>query len=510
VKIFHKTRTTLISGILAAFLLVLGLGAQMVSAVVYTITGTLRDPSNNSVTGAYVYATAPSSSTISYGPVTTAANGSYSLPVSASGTYDIHFVPITNKGWNEIVDSNISITTNQTINHNFSSQTHTLSGTVTDGTGTALTGITVKLGTTQTTTNGSGQYSLTVSAGSYALYLSGAMSGISSFTMQQSTTGINLINSDMTLNPSIKTATMTITPRNDNGQIKNSGNISARATSGTAIVYPGDPGSAISLIQSNGFTANGSSGTITTIVGATYAASGLDSASNQTSVCEPNYGVHYDCLLLPMTVMANVNFDVPNPAPITRTFSGNLSDGSGNPLSGKTIALTGDGTATGVTDASGNFSITGKAKKYAIKVYVSGSTSTLTQNPSTTTVDLTSDNFSRNLVINWAPLTISVVDNLSNPLNNRLVMLSALGGTATLYTGDPGFAISMDPQNFQPGSGSNTGTLSTIVGSMFTARGLNQPNYYGSICARNASNTYDCLASAYTFTGAASINVVSQ
>lgn len=491
-------------------LLALGFASQMASAVSHTITGTIRDASGNSLSGAYVYATAPSAVDPVAGPVTTNINGAYTLPITTPGTYDLHFIPPTNKGYGPIVDTSVSVTSNQTINHNFSSQMRTLSGTLTDGSGTPLPYVTVKLGSTQTSTDLSGQYSLAVPAGSYPLYVSGAMNGIQSFTLQQSTSSINLVNTNQTLNLSIKTATMTVTPRGDNGQIRTAGSVTARATGGTTSLYPGDPGTTVSLVASDGFTANGAAGIIKTIIGATYAASGLDSTSSQTSVCESARA--YDCLQLPLMVMGDTSYDLPSPAPAFRTFSGTVTDSSGAPLPSVTVALLGDGTATSVTDANGNFSITAKPKQYAIKV--TGSTATLpsftlAQNTANPTVDLRSDNVTRNLQVKNTPLTISVIDSQGNPLNNRLVMVQASAGSTTLYAGDPGTIVSMAAQNIQP-AGSNTGTLETIIGASYTGRGLNQPNYYGSLCARNSSNTYDCLTSAYTVTGPASINVISQ
>jgi hypothetical protein len=489
-----------------------------VGATGSNITGTVRNPSNGTVNGAYVYATNPSSSTPLYGPVTTNSSGFYTLNIPLSGTYDIHIDPPSNNGWSSVVNSNVSVTSDQTINATFSSQTNTISGTLTDSSSNPLSGVTVKIfkGSSQysATTDASGNYSISAPAGYYYFYLSGNMSGISSFTLtQQNTSSLNLLSGNLTLNLTIHTATMTITQYSDGGQ-QALGSVYARATSGIASLYPGDPGTTISLVNSTGFSGS-ATGTIKTIVGATYAASGLESSSNTTSVCEsiPGTSSFFDCLRLPLTVTGDVSFNVPVTSPATRTYSGVLTDGSGTPISGATVTLIkyGDSTASATTDSNGNFSVSAMPKKYYLKVSannVDGMTSfTLTQSSSNPTIDLTSASATQNLQVNTATLTVTANDGSGNPNYFTTVNAQTSSGSTTLYTGDPGETPVIYSAGFSTQPNNNVGTIGTIVGASYSAKGLHVTNTNGSICDLDVSPYWNCLTTAYTVSGAGSLNV---
>src|ERR1051326_302307 len=79
------------------------------------VTGTVTSQAGGGVQNVSVTATAPGGSTTLFGPVLTAANGSYQLDVDP-GTYDIHFVPPAGSGLNPIVDNNIAVNSDQTLN----------------------------------------------------------------------------------------------------------------------------------------------------------------------------------------------------------------------------------------------------------------------------------------------------------------------------------------------------------------------------------------------------------
>src|SRR6266705_1912202 len=496
-----------------------------VGATWSNITGTVRNPSNGFVNGAYVYATVPSGSTPLYGPVTTNSSGAYTLNIPVSGTYDIHIDPPSNTGMSSYTDSSVSVSSDQTINDTLSAQTHTISGPLTDSSSNPLNGATVEifknsgwgLSWYQTTTNSTCNYSITAPAGSYYLYLSGnnQISGIANFTLSQSNTpSLNLLIGNLSLNLTIQTATMTITQYSNSGGTDLQG-VTARATSGITSLYAGDPGSTISLVNSTGFTGT-ASGTIKTIVGATYAASGLESSSYTTSVCKGIYGggSHYDCLELPLTVTGDTSFGVPAASPATRTFSGTLTDGGGSPIVGATVTLIkySDQTTYATTDSSGNFTINAMPKKYYLKVEggAGGITDfTLTQSSTNPTIDLTSVSVTQNLQVPTATLTVSADDGSGNPApTGTTVNEQTSSGTATLYTGDPGETISIPNKYFTTSSGSNVGTLGTIVGAVYSAKGLNATNENGSLCDNTAaSGHFNCLTTALTVTGSASINV---
>lgn len=518
-----RVRIASYSVIVLASILVLFQFGGIVGATGNNITGNVTNPAGGYVNGAYVYATAPSSTTPVYGPVTTNSSGNYTLVIYSPGTYDIHIDPPSNTGYTPYTDSSVAVSSAQTINYQFAAQTNTLSGTLTDSSSNPLAGIAIKAvksGTStyyQTTTDSYGNYSLSVPAAYYYLILSGSMTGISSFTLsQQTSASLNLLSSSLTLNLTIHTATMTISAYNNYGQLVWGPNVSARSTSGVTSLYNGDPGTTISLVNSTGFSTSGSAGTITTIVGATYVASGLEASSYTTSVCVGISGSSlYDCLRLPLTITGDVSFSLPVASPTTRTFSGTLTDGSGNPVVGAGVTLVkyGDSSPTGSTDSSGNFSISAMPKKYYLKItWPSGvdgiSTMTLTQSSATLPIDLTSGNVAQNLQANTANLTVSANDGSGNPNYSTSVNAITSAGTTTLYTGDPGESISITSTGFSTSGLSNVGTIGTIVGASYSAKGLNVTSQSGSICdGAGTVGHYNCLTTAYTVTGAASLNV---
>ncbi|MFQ3548583.1 MAG: carboxypeptidase-like regulatory domain-containing protein [Armatimonadota bacterium] len=128
-----------------------------------SITGTVKDSSNNPIVGATV-----STNTGGYS-TTTNSSGEYTLSNVAPGTYDVTasksgYVSSTNSG--VVVNPGASTTSNFTL----TAQTGTITGTVKDSQNNAISGATVSTNTGgyTTTTNSSGVYTLTgVVVGTY-------------------------------------------------------------------------------------------------------------------------------------------------------------------------------------------------------------------------------------------------------------------------------------------------------------------------------------------------------
>src|SRR4029077_4286980 len=79
------------------------------------ISGTVTNQSGAGIPNVNVTATNPGGTVVDYGPATTASDGTYTLDVDA-GTYDFHFDAAGGSGFNSIVDSNVAVSSNQTIN----------------------------------------------------------------------------------------------------------------------------------------------------------------------------------------------------------------------------------------------------------------------------------------------------------------------------------------------------------------------------------------------------------
>jgi len=312
---------------------------------------------------------------------------------------------------------------------------------------------------------------------------------------------------------------MTVTAYNDAGQVDPGGNpsVSARSTSGTTSLYPGDPGTTINLANTYG-TVVGNTTVFTTIVGATYTAPGIEAGGSgtSTSICVGTVGGGgYDCLRLPVTVAGNLSVDVPGPSPAIRTFSGTLTDSNGAPLVNAQVTLTrhGDASTYANTDANGNFTIHAMPKKYYLKV-AGGPTNnidqfTLTQSSTALPIDLTGGDITQNLQVKTALLTMSAHDTSGYSVLPSQVWIAArtTSGTTTLYTGDPGETLTVNSTSVMSSAVDGTGVIGSIIGATYAANGLNTSNTNGSICD---SHTYDqywnCLTTAYTVTGSASLN----
>src|SRR5215470_16860166 len=91
------------ANILAALFMLLGATSAQAASV--HITGTVTDQSGQGVQNVSISATAPGSSTVSFGPSFTASDGSYQLDVDP-GTYDIYFTPTSGGNFNPFVQRN--------------------------------------------------------------------------------------------------------------------------------------------------------------------------------------------------------------------------------------------------------------------------------------------------------------------------------------------------------------------------------------------------------------------
>ncbi len=475
------------------------------------------------IAGVYVYATLPGESTVKYGPAVTNSLGNYSLTLGSTGTYDVHYEPPMSSGYSNIVNSNLVVSGNLTQNVTVTNETRTFSGILTDEDNVAIPGATVRLinGSAyyQTTTTSAGEYNISVPAGKYMLYLSGSMSGISSFTLSQSyASSLNLTFSDLVLDLKIKTVDVSVTVFNNAGQ-QNWGvgeKVYARSTNGTTFLYPGDPGTNITLSFSNGFSASSSAtGTIRTISGAYFTPLGLESTSYTTSICKTLSGKTgvYDCINLPYTALNNDSMDLPENQPLQRVFGGVLLDSSNNPVPGVEITLYkyGDSSPKATTNSLGEFTINALPKKYSLKLqkntpYAGISSFTLTQNSIAPNIDLTQLDGDKSLQLNNTTMTVTAYNRSGNVnfLSDSIIARST-SGTAYLYPGDPGSSVLVNSDSHSL-SGGSTGVLGTIVGASYTALGLNSSQWVGSVCIQ-LSTKFDCLTNPVTVTSPMTFDV---
>lgn len=145
------------------------------------ITGTVTAQDGSALQDVSITATNPGGTTVEFGPSVTASDGSYQLSVDP-GVYDIHFMPPSGSGLGPFQSNSLNVTGNQVLNVQLVSAppppptTHTFSGTVDNASGNPVAGATVVITATdgsgntgRSSTDASGNFSITVPVGTYCV-----------------------------------------------------------------------------------------------------------------------------------------------------------------------------------------------------------------------------------------------------------------------------------------------------------------------------------------------------
>lgn len=404
------------------------------------ITGTVTNQSGSGVANVSVTADTPGTTTVVYGPSTSASDGTYTLYVDA-GTYDFHFDPPSGSMLNSYTDSNVAIAGNQTINAQLSPLTYTLSGAITDQNNNPIVDLEVSLVNgsntviTNTYTDSSGGYSLSATPGSYHIDLGSFGASHVSNNMIISENGIgpqvDLSGGNVTQNMQLATATLHVTLTDNNGipepnyKIYGSGyGYVTPYQGGTFNLTTGTPQTITT--DSNGHA------DVTTLVGMTYDAglggSGSELCANTTPTT---------CLTASLSVSADTNVSLVGP--VRHIFSGTITNGSGVAAPGVEVDLLNNGTTygSGTSDANGNFSVAATPQTYNLRLYVANGSSQISWLPNSSfsisqsggsAIDLTSGNIIQNLSITTSQITVTVKDSSGNPLANAPVDSNPYGG----------------------------------------------------------------------------------
>jgi hypothetical protein len=345
------------------------------------------------------------------------------------------------------------------------------------------------------------------------------MNGMNSFSLSQSGSnpGVNLNYGNVTQDLHIPTTDLTVTAHNNAGQGNYGANVVARTTSGATVLYPGDTGMSLNITSTGFSTSSNPTSTIGTIVGAVYNANGLETSTTTGSICESltSSPSLYDCLTSSVYVTGEMSVGVPSTLPVTRIFQGILTDGTGAPIPNIEVKLIkyADSSTSTTTDSNGYFRVNLAPKAYSLKL-TGDSTSglsiqsfILTQSTGSPSINLSSANLPKDLQINTTMVTVNANDSSGNPDYFTTVNAKATTGTTYLYSGDPGFSTYVYSNGFSTTPSNNTGTIQTIVGATYAALGIGVSNPNGSICARiGSTSSWNCLTTAYTVSGAATIN----
>ena len=388
------------------------------------------------------------------------------------------------------------------------------SGRLTNASSSAIPNAIVQLYTAtgslagSSTTDSSGNFSIAVAPAKYRLTINGSLAPSNGFILNQSGTGIDLTNGNVVQNLQVNTTNITFTVYNNAGAPKTSGGVYSSASGGSTSLYPGDIGETITAANGTA-SISGTTGTIVSIVGATYNANGLNSASNSGSICEYLATSVYNCITTPLTVTGPTSITV-SLASEYHTFSGNLIDSGGGPIANSQITLNrySDSSTKATTDANGHFSITAAPGRYSISINGSfGVGNAFIMNQSSAAIDLTTGNVTQDLRINTARISYTVYDSAGLPKTSATVYATSSGSSSTsLYPGDVGETVTYI--GYQGGySSGTTGTFVSIVGATYNANGLNATSSNGSICERLTTSVYNCITAPLTVSGPVSISI---
>ena len=353
-----------------------------------TLTGSVTD----AATAAPIAGATVSAGT---GSATSDVNGTYRISGLAPGNYTATASAANYAG----TSAPVTLTAGSTTTQNFALTPNpgTITGTVTDaGTAAPLAGATVSYSGGSTTTNASGQYTLTsVPEGSYTLTASA-----SGYTSQSRSVSVGP-GATQTQNFALPTATGAIT-----------GTVTDAAT--------GKP--------INGATVSYSGGSATTNASGQYTLASVPPGTSTVTASASGFTSQSASVIVTADSTTTQNFGLsPNPG----TISGTVTDaGTGAPIAGATVSYSGGSTTT---NASGQYSLASVAEgSYTVTASASGYTSqnrTVSVGPGATVTQ----NFA--LVKPYGAISGTVIDAATGaPINAATVSYSG-GSTATNASG---------------------------------------------------------------------------
>lgn len=477
-----------------------------------TLSGTVSNASGG-VSGVAVTVTPPGSSSVSYGPSTTDSQGSYSLQVT-SGQFDVHFAPPSGSGLAPVVQQNVDISADKTLNVQLVPAVHQFTGTLKDQAGNPFAGVTVSISqspfgqaVTSATTDANGHFSMSASAAAYFLNvqsynLQNLPEHLSSMSLgQEFNRDINLTDGDLNLDLVIKAVTLHVTVLDAGGNPISGAAVQPYASTVSTSFYANDSGEYSSgALFSNGVTASDGTVSLGSIVGATY------NDQSYNSICATVSGVKF-CYRTQFTVTGDTNITIQQPP--TRHFTGVLRDSSGNPVPNVHVGLapsTGaELTASSVTNSSGAFDVSVAPGAYNVRLddpipadHIERFE--ISQNGSGP-IDLTNGNVNQDLDLQTVKLNVTVQDSGGNPITGVPVSAVTGAGNTSLYTGDPGEMFTGIYSSSATTDASGHAQLGAISGSEF---GL-YDNY--SICATISSVKYCVTPSSFTINGDTNLTI---
>ena len=449
-----------------AVLLALSGHAATADAATAHVTGTATDQNGLGVPGLSVTAVALDGGS-SNGPVATSPTDGYydmSVDTGLSGhTYDLHFLPPSGSGLNEIVAANVTVSSDRVLNVVLAPVIHTFSGTVRTSDGNPVTGYQanrVQLfsngpgnGPTEIYPDTSGHFAVSAAPGVYNYSLVSVNTGVHPSPQGYSlgaTNGVDLTAGDVNQDIILDTVDVAVTVKDGSGALVNGAVVAAQSSTGQVTnVFPGGPGGNISSSDQAGTDSSGVAH-IVSLRGATY-----DQSSGQTNsadnVCAAINGKTI-CMSSPIGAL-NSNTSLTIVAPVIHTFSGTIRTSDGAPVTGyqaSRIQLFSNGPGNGPTeiypDSSGHFSISAAPGSYRYRLQnVNFGSHPAPQRYTLDMpngVNLTSGDVNQDIVFDAVDVAITVKDVLGNPVAGAVVRAQSTSAqVAHAFLGGPSGAV---------------------------------------------------------------------
>ncbi|MDH4275722.1 MAG: carboxypeptidase regulatory-like domain-containing protein, partial [Gammaproteobacteria bacterium] len=340
----------------------------------YALSGRIIKSNGNALSGVTIALTGAATRS-----ATSDSNGDYSIPGLSPGDYVVTpsltgytFTPTKQT----VAVTNIDVAMIDFTAAPPQNATYTLSGQVTSGANTALSGATVTLSgaaDATATTDASGNYSFAnLGNGDYAV--TPTKNG---YTFVPSDTLVT-INGDNVANINFAGTATAVTTYTISGQVTAAANA---PVSGATVTLSGATTTSVTTDASGQYTfvnlVNGDYTVTPTLANYTFAPPQIAVTVNGANV-------------------TNTNFSGTQTVVLTYTISGKITTGTNTALSGATVALSGAATASATSDANGDYSFTNLANgSYTVTPTKSGYTFAPTNLPVTVSgVDVTNTNFS--------------------------------------------------------------------------------------------------------------------
>lgn len=503
-----KSSTFVVPVFLASLLLLLSLGQHKASALTHFVSGTVTNAATSApISSTVVQVYNPGTNTLRYS-VTTGGSGTYNVSVEA-GTYDFRFVPPAATGLNSPLERGVTVGGNLTLNKQISSVRHTFSGVLTDQNGTSLSNMSVTLrdfygySVSGTTITSSG-FSLSVQPGTYSLRISGFVTGLGNYALEQPflTPSIDMTGGNLSQNLQLKLATVNYTAYDAQGYKESGARVNNNMTGtffSSVSLYAGDVGYAVTYSTT---ISAGSQSNFKSVVGVTYPSNAL---------CVRNVSnVLIGCRTTPLDIpsLGSYSVDLPQAPPAPHTFSGTLTTSDGTPISAPNTTLQlrdafGHTVSGGITSGS-NFSLAVQPGIYSLRVsgFINGlGTFILEQNIGSPTIDLTGGNLARNLqiplsTVNYTAYNAQGYISSGSYVSHRIFTTFA---PVSLYPGDSGYTTTFNSTSIANGQG-GVGSFKSIIGVTYSVTTGFTGNH---LCVQNASAQFvGCITTPLAITNA--------